>query len=105
MGKLRMNLDQLTVESFDTSAPAGRRGTVFGEEQCTCPTACETACTCPGCNTCDHTACNQESCNGTCGTTCGYGSGCYTCGATEGAYTCDYSATGGGVGMCQCCPL
>jgi hypothetical protein len=56
--KLKLNLDDLTVDSFDTTRPAHRQGTVFGE-QCTC----HTQCTCPGCPTCD------ASCNGTCGGT------------------------------------
>ena len=54
--KLKLNLDDLTVDSFDTTLTEKSKGTVFGE-QCTCPTAC----TCPGCPTCD------ASCNGTCG--------------------------------------
>jgi hypothetical protein len=57
--KLKLDLDDLTVDSFDTSRPAPKSGTVFGE-QCTCYTNC----TCPGCPTCD------ASCNGTCGGTC-----------------------------------
>ncbi len=84
--KLRLNLDQLTVDSFDTSTVAAEKGTVFGE-QCTCWTNC----TCPGCPTCDNTACGQASCEGTCNT-CGascYGT-CYdTCaGCPSGGYTC-----------------
>jgi len=74
--KLKLNLDQLTVDSFDTSASEKPRGTVFGE-QCTCYTQC----TCPGCPTCD-ASCNgtcDASCNGTCGgNTCG--ASCNTCG-------------------------
>jgi hypothetical protein len=72
--KLKLNLDQLAVDSFDTSTAQSPRGTVHGE-QCTCPTAC----TCPGCPTCDATCANTcddytcaASCNGTCGAaTCG----------------------------------
>lgn len=63
MPKLRLSLEQLTVDSFDTSATAAARGTVRGEE-CTC----QTDCTCPGCPTCDNT-CHEscyESCYGTC---------------------------------------
>jgi hypothetical protein len=60
MRKLKLDLDQLIVESFDTRARGRRQpGTVFGE-QCTCYTNCS----CPGCPTCD------ASCNGTCGATC-----------------------------------
>jgi hypothetical protein len=57
--KLKLNLEQLSVDSFDTTRPAAKAGTVFGE-QCTCYTNC----TCPGCPTCD------ASCNGTCDALC-----------------------------------
>jgi modification target Cys-rich repeat protein len=74
--KLTLNVEQLAVDSFDTSTASAKRGTVFGE-QCTCYTQC----TCPGCptcyntcaatcvNTCDDHTC-AASCNGTCGATC-----------------------------------
>lgn len=74
--KLKLNLDQLAVDSFDTSEPEAQKGTVFGE-QCTC----DTNCTCPGCPTCD------ESCNGTCA---GQDTCDYTCGC--GGYT-DFDCT------------
>jgi hypothetical protein len=67
--KLALRLEDLTVDSFDTSSVEKSRGTVIGEQHCTCPTNC----TCPGCPTC------YESCNGSCGDTCPA-----TC-----AYTCD----------------
>ncbi len=57
--KLKLSLDDLAVDSFDTTRADTHKGTVFGE-QCTCYTNC----TCPGCPTCD------ASCNGTCGGTC-----------------------------------
>ncbi|HYW11386.1 MAG TPA: hypothetical protein VE871_05495 [Longimicrobium sp.] len=57
--KLKLDLDDLTVDSFDTTRPAQKQGTVFGE-QCTCYTQC----TCPGYSTCD------ESCDGTCAASC-----------------------------------
>ncbi len=79
--KLRLNLDQLTVDSFDTSTVAAEKGTVFGE-QCTCWTNC----TCPGCPTCDNTACGQNTCGNTCGDTCG--ASCNTCGDWTCEYTC-----------------
>jgi hypothetical protein len=79
--KLRLDLDQLAVDSFDTAAAHAEKGTVFGE-QCTCPTAC----TCPGCPTCDHTACLQETCVASCEYTCA--ETCATC--TSHKYTnCD----------------
>jgi hypothetical protein len=100
-GKLKLNLDQLSVDSFDTTATEKPKGTVFGE-QCTCYTQC----TCPGCPTCD------ASCNGTCGATCAascYGTcGGASCGATCG-YTCDgwctiNDATCNGYGTCGIWP-
>jgi hypothetical protein len=67
MKKLR--LDDLSVESFNTTEIKRERGTVVGEQQCTCYTVC----TCPGCPTCDATCaytCDDatclQSCNGTC---------------------------------------
>jgi hypothetical protein len=94
--KLKLDLDQLAVDSFDTADARPRRGTVFGE-QCTCPTAC----TCPGCPTCDATCpatcvntCDDytcaNSCNGTCGASCNTCNfACNTCQATAcGASPC-----------------
>jgi hypothetical protein len=95
MKKLRLDLDQLTVDSFDTASHAEKKGTVFGE-QCTCYTNC----TCPGCPTCDNTACGQNTCY-TCEWSCG-GSCWYTeCGGnTIDAHTCNPSR-----GIVQeCCP-
>jgi hypothetical protein len=69
MNKLKLQLDDLRVDSFDTTAVEGQKGTVLGE-QCTCWTRCGQN-TCPGCPTCD------ASCN----------SGCQTCVSCEG--TCD----------------
>ncbi|HEX6373896.1 MAG TPA: hypothetical protein VF006_33515 [Longimicrobium sp.] len=77
MNKLRLRLDDLRIDSFDTSPAQQAKGTVFGE-QCTCYTQC----TCPGCPTC-YASCNgtcDASCNGTCAGTCG--DSCYgTCDA------------------------
>lgn len=93
MHKLKLDLDQLAVDTFDTEAPPVRKGTVYGE-QCTCYTAC----TCPGCPTCD-VSCNgtcagtcDASCNGTCGGSCDgtcdatCNGTCYDCTAYD--YTC-----------------
>jgi hypothetical protein len=103
--KLKLDLDELQVESFDTTPGEHRReGTVFGQ-QCTCYTQC----TCPGCPTCD-ASCNgtcggtcDASCNGTCGGTCA--NSCY---GTCGEYTCygcggdgtAYDITCRGIGTC-----
>lgn len=91
MNKLSLNLNELRVESFDTTADGKEKGTVFGE-QCTCYTAC----TCPGCptcpatcyvpgngNTCEHTCAAEytcDTCMDTCanaGTTCTGNRPCY----------------------------
>ena len=80
MKKLTLRLDDLRIDSFQTTPAESRKGTVFGE-QCTCWTNC----TCPGCPTCD-ASCNgtcggscDVSCNGTCDASCN-GSCDYTCG-------------------------
>jgi hypothetical protein len=78
MRKLKLDLEELSVESFSTTPEPHREGgTVFGQ-QCTCYTQC----TCPGCPTCD------ASCNGTCGGTCDA-----SCNGTCDA-TCDFSCAG-----------
>jgi hypothetical protein len=85
-GKLTLNLEDLSVDTFDTTPTENPKGTVFGE-QCTCYTQC----TCPGCPTCDAT-CEMEltDCGNTCGgATCGQT--CHTCGATCGGSCDDYT--------------
>ena len=104
MAKLRLDLDHLVIDSFDTSSTDRNKGTIFGE-QCTCYTNC----TCPGCPTCDQT------CQGTCGESCGgscppnyscwhsCGRSCwYTeCGGnTIDAFTCNMSNDP----VAECCP-
>jgi hypothetical protein len=81
MSKLRLQLEDLMIDSFDTTPVQKGKGTVFGE-QCTCYTQC----TCPGCPTCD------ASCNGTCAASC-YGSCAATCDASC-EDTCNYSCAG-----------
>ena len=83
--KLRLQLEDLRIDSFVTTPVEKPKGTVFGE-QCTCYTNC----TCPGCPTCD------ASCNGTCGDTCqaSCGGTCDNACATVGAgYTCYIGCT------------
>lgn len=70
MNKLRLQLDDLRVESFGTTGEASTKGTVFGE-QC----SCQTVCSCPGCPTCDQT-CNYSCDDPTCVDQTCYG---YTC--------------------------
>jgi hypothetical protein len=73
MRKLKLRLEDLRIDSFDTTAAQKAKGTVFGE-QCTCYTQC----TCPGCPTCD------ASCNGTCDGTCNENDTCVgSCNFTE----------------------
>jgi hypothetical protein len=99
MGKLRLDLDRLIVDSFDTATPTKEEGTVFAE-QCTC----HTNCTCPGCPTCDASC--GDSCNGTCfDHTCDHScwGTCHdnTCWRTcEGQYTCE-TQTGNQI-ICMC---
>jgi hypothetical protein len=73
MNKLKLKLDDLTVESFDTAAAEREKGTVFGEE-----CSCYSNCTCPGRATCDETEC-VETCGGCC-TVCFETCGDITCG-------------------------
>ena len=94
MNKLKLKLDDLRVDTFQTTPAPKEKGTVFGE-QCTCYTQC----TCPGCPTCDAScngtcdaSCNgtcDASCNGTCGWTCDFG--CQTWDASCDGYTCPTS--------------
>ncbi|HEX6912122.1 MAG TPA: hypothetical protein VF142_17095 [Longimicrobium sp.] len=99
--KLTLNLDDLAVDSFDTTRGEKQKGTVFGE-QCTCWTACGQN-TCPGCPTCDAT-CNNTcddytcaaSCNGTCNNCTGWTCDEYTC-------ACPDTCLKTGCGMAECC--
>ena len=95
MNKLKLQLEDLLVDSFDTTPVQKEKGTVFGE-QCTCYTNC----TCPGCPSCDATCpatcaytCDDASCAGSCGASC-YGSCDYSCDCTNGGDTCAFSCNG-----------
>jgi hypothetical protein len=94
MKKLKLHLDDLQIDSFQTTSAEKPKGTVFGE-QCTCYTQC----TCPGCPTC-YASCNgtcAASCYGSCGATCDASCGgtCdYACEYTAGGDTCDYTCSG-----------
>ncbi|HEX6371941.1 MAG TPA: hypothetical protein VF006_23660 [Longimicrobium sp.] len=101
MNKLR--LDDLAVESFDTTATKRKqKGTVFGE-QCTCYTVC----TCPGCPTCAATCaqtCDDQTCPAcpSCADTCAY-----TCDDNTCLNSCEGSCAGPTcvtrcVGTCLC---
>jgi hypothetical protein len=69
MHKLTLKLEDLQVDTFVTVPPKEAKGTVFGE-QCTCYTAC----TCPGCPSCEVTC-------GSCVNSCQGGTGCESCAA------------------------
>lgn len=78
MNKLKLRLDGLAVESFDTTLVEKQRGTVFGEEH----TDYEQY-TCAGFATCGDPTCGCSftcpvSCNGTC-TLCTELGTCSTC--------------------------
>ena len=62
MNKLKLQLDDLTVDSFDTSAVAREKGTVVAE-QCTCGGPVTCAYTCP-------VTCDDATCAATCYNTC-----------------------------------
>lgn len=89
MHKLKLDLDQLAVESFDTNpSDSARRGTVQGfvptpAATCfiTCPTCYNTCASCGG--TCDNSCggtcyCSGYTCGGSCGGTCNEVT-CVTC--------------------------
>jgi hypothetical protein len=86
----KLKLDDLAVESFDTTAARPKeKGTVMGEQDpCTCPTNC----TCPGCPTCGAT------CPATCAYTCDDASCLDTCEGTCAGRTCITRC----VGTCLC---
>jgi hypothetical protein len=89
MKKLKLDLDNLRVDSFDLTPAkdSGGRGTVVAQydtcDTCTCYSACGTCPTCCGtcyytdCGTCPQdwsccATCNScDSCNDTCGDSCG----------------------------------
>lgn len=91
MNKLRLHLEDLAVESFDTvRGRQAERGTVRGNDACCC---CCCPCCCTGAVSCGGT-CDPSVCNGSC-VTCDasacYGSCEWTC-----DYSCDPNICGGG---------
>lgn len=76
--KLRLELDDIRVDSFELGAQEGR-GTVHGH-----------ACAVCGCNPCCCTCC--DTCQATCPATCPYtcaGDTCISCPGDTCAFTCD----------------
>lgn len=98
MKKLKLDLDNLRVDSFDTTPAEGNggRGTVFGHAEsfqygCTDGASCDS---CAGsCGTCEASCCGTcNTCYTNCGTCpCDYScnGSCYSCGGS-----CDYSCGG-----------
>ena len=89
MNKLKLNLEELGVESFDTQAGVKEKGTVVGEQQCSCAGTCYPAPTCA--NTCAYT-CDDATCPAcpTCANTCAQTCDDYTCAVSCGG-SCGYS--------------
>jgi hypothetical protein len=67
MKKLKLNLNELAVESFTTDHRGARQGTVAGQEF---TNLCVTY-RCDGTNLCTGAGGNAGSCDGTCYATCG----------------------------------
>jgi hypothetical protein len=91
MRKLKLDLDELAVESFSTFASRNEEGTVHARSGESCD-VCEPPCS--GRNTC------ADSCDGVCGSyycytdepSCGQGSCLYTCTSCDvsGCSSCGY---------------
>lgn len=90
MRKMRLELENLTVDSFDTTPVRIERGTVVGhgaetfENSCM---SCHTICDCPPSSATDVTGC------GTCGASCWEceSNGRATCGCGTGVTACIYT--------------
>ncbi len=109
MAKLKLNLEDLKVESFATTrSPNASRGTVFGQtidQTGGCCITVDPSCDCSGtgCPTanggsCEETQCNQPPCTDTCAfntqqcaDTCNAGTG--ACGPTCGEVSCNNEYT------------
>ncbi|HEU4881741.1 MAG TPA: hypothetical protein VFT45_05835 [Longimicrobium sp.] len=66
MNKLKLRLDELRVDSFQTTLPPAEKGTVIAQGVSYDP-SCGVSCTTDSCEgaTCPYTC--AESCNGSCG--------------------------------------
>ncbi|HEX8906720.1 MAG TPA: hypothetical protein VF771_17855 [Longimicrobiaceae bacterium] len=82
MRKIRLDLDSISVDSFEVTREPGTKGTVRGHVCCAC--CCCDPCCCTCCDTCQATCPN--TCLATCGDTC---QTCdYSCWGTCGELTC-----------------
>jgi hypothetical protein len=68
MNKLKLRLDDLSVESFDTVRAERSKGTVMGQELCSCGGTCAGQATCD--YTCDDPTCPYTCDDNTCAATC-----------------------------------
>jgi len=116
MGKLKLNLEDLKVESFATTPDLlALRGTVFGQDTQApdpCPTTPGEGCTMNNdtCNACSGTSCpcpSEQTCSyqQTCQDTCNHGATyqCATvtdCNCFTNGYTCDNTCTSQGCTAC-----
>ncbi len=103
MRKIRLELDALHVETFDTGAGMWKGGTVQGrhhtfEYDCGEPMPEDSIWVCPGPT--DAATCNRFTCDWTCGNTCSCGCS-YTC---VGGYTCACPGTEPATGDINLCP-
>ncbi|HEU0012537.1 MAG TPA: hypothetical protein VFQ45_02600 [Longimicrobium sp.] len=90
-GKLRLNLAELRLKSFETTAgPSAERGTVRGMDQCGACTYC-TACTnsCGAATWCIDSCAGPSNDSGASQTDCCNETGAFTCFETC-SETCDY---------------
>lgn len=101
MRKRRLNIDELSIESFETDALAEPRGTVEARqtgpfEPVSCACATDEFISCPF--TCGFYSCEGNTCAATCNPTCGAscnGTCGYTCeGTCFGDLTCTACQTG-----------
>ncbi|MGD8778128.1 MAG: hypothetical protein PVH88_04125 [Ignavibacteria bacterium] len=86
MKKLKLNLEDLRVESFELNPGKEiNKGTIHGNEQ---PTVVDDTCVEPSCDG----TCYEDTCEDTCGVgpTCDYAT-CVNTAACGGGNTCDYS--------------
>ncbi len=99
MKKLKLNLEDLKVESFETSSKSINKGTVHGNGDTVVDRTCEEYHTCGGQNSCDPTNC--PGCHVTNYTQCGT---CPTDNPTCDDNTCWVDCTACTVGNIYSCP-
>ena len=83
MRRLKLEIDELQVESFAVERPGEARGTVRGREYTLNPWECDSEPVDDSINYCSPAPTSLFSCAYTCGNTCSCG-----CTRTQGGYTC-----------------